>query len=244
MEAPSLSVRKGAWTEEEDILLKKCIEKYGEGTWHRVPFRAGLNRCRKSCRLRWLNYLKPDIKRGAFADDEVDLMIRLHNLLGNRWSLIAGRLPGRTANDVKNYWNTYLRKKMVKPSPKLNIEVIKPRPLNLSVPLDKNNNNNNNDSDHAAASTPASNSLVSSDSGNNSSYDFSNDNNEIMWWKNMLMNEDEPQGFGNNINHSASGDQFINEALGDVRTQVVEEDNYGTVDELFIDFDLWNMLNP
>ncbi|PPR95988.1 hypothetical protein GOBAR_AA24681 [Gossypium barbadense] len=84
MEAPSLSVRKGAWTEEEDILLKKCIEKYGEGTWHRVPFRAGLNRCRKSCRLRWLNYLKPDIKRGAFADDEVDLMIRLHNLLGNR----------------------------------------------------------------------------------------------------------------------------------------------------------------
>ncbi|MFQ6660392.1 hypothetical protein Gotur_028934 [Gossypium turneri] len=129
---------------------------------------------------------------------------------------------------------------MVKPSPKLNIKVIKPRPLDLSVPLDKNNNNNNNDSDLAAASTPASNSLVSSDSGNNSSYDFSNDNNEIMWWKNMLMNEDEPQGFGNNINHSA----FINEALGDVRTQVVEEDHYGTVDELFIDFDLWNMLNP
>ncbi|MBA0650615.1 hypothetical protein Goklo_018011 [Gossypium klotzschianum] len=129
---------------------------------------------------------------------------------------------------------------MVKPSPKLNIEAIKPRPLNLSVPLDKNNNNNNNDSDLAAASTPASNSLVSSVSGNNSSYDFSNDNNEIMWWKNMLMNEDEPQGLGNNINHSA----FINEAFGDVRTQVVEEDNYGTVDELFIDFDLWNMLNP
>ncbi|KAL1090391.1 hypothetical protein V6Z11_D07G085100 [Gossypium hirsutum] len=73
----------------------------------------GLNRCRKSCRLRWLNYLKPNIKRGHFAADEVDLIIRLHNLLGNRWSLIAGRLPGRTANDVKNYWNTHLLKKNI-----------------------------------------------------------------------------------------------------------------------------------
>ncbi|KAG6742064.1 hypothetical protein POTOM_055348 [Populus tomentosa] len=107
-----LGVRKGAWTEEEDILLRKCVEKYGEGRWHQFPSRAGLNRCRKSCRLRWLNYLKPDIKRGQFSVDEVDLIIRLHKLLGNRqvkmWSLIAGRLPGRTANDVKNYWNKNL----------------------------------------------------------------------------------------------------------------------------------------
>ncbi|CAI9110575.1 OLC1v1010627C1 [Oldenlandia corymbosa var. corymbosa] len=108
----SSGLRKGAWTKEEDILLRNCIAKYGEGKWHQVPSRAGLNRCRKSCRLRWLNYLKPDIKRGDFSSDEVDLMIRLHKLLGNRWSLIAGRLPGRTANDVKNYWNTHMQKKM------------------------------------------------------------------------------------------------------------------------------------
>ncbi|KAL3525522.1 hypothetical protein ACH5RR_013894 [Cinchona calisaya] len=105
-------LRKGSWTEEEDALLRKCIEKHGEGKWHQVPVRAGLNRCRKSCRLRWVNYLRPDIKRGVFTSDEVDLIIRLHKLLGNRWSLIAGRLPGRTANDVKNYWNTHLQKKM------------------------------------------------------------------------------------------------------------------------------------
>ncbi|KAL7211005.1 hypothetical protein ACSBR2_013988 [Camellia fascicularis] len=72
----------------------------------------GLNRCRKSCRLRWLNYLRPNIKRGHFAVDEDDLIIRLHRLLGNRWSLIAGRIPGRTANDIKNYWNSYLSKKI------------------------------------------------------------------------------------------------------------------------------------
>ncbi|KAM7529848.1 hypothetical protein LguiB_033258 [Lonicera macranthoides] len=79
-----LGVRKGAWTAEEDFILKKCIQKYGEGKWHQVPLRAGLNRCRKSCRLRWLNYLRPDIKRGSFAEDEDDLIIRLHKLLGNR----------------------------------------------------------------------------------------------------------------------------------------------------------------
>ncbi|KAJ8570835.1 hypothetical protein K7X08_037807 [Anisodus acutangulus] len=111
----SPGVRKGAWTEEEDLLLRKCIDKYGEGKWHQVPIRAGLNRCRKSCRLRWLNYLRPHIKRGDFAWDEIDLIFRLHKLLGNRWSLIAGRLPGRTANDVKNYWNTHLQRKLISP---------------------------------------------------------------------------------------------------------------------------------
>lgn len=104
-------VRKGAWSREEDELLKKCIQKYGEGKWSSVPSRAGLKRCRKSCRLRWLNYLSPAIHRGKFKDDEIDLIFRLHKLLGNRWSLIAGRIPGRTANDIKNFWNTHLSKK-------------------------------------------------------------------------------------------------------------------------------------
>uniref|UniRef100_A0A7N0UKU5 Uncharacterized protein n=1 Tax=Kalanchoe fedtschenkoi TaxID=63787 RepID=A0A7N0UKU5_KALFE len=106
-----LGVRRGAWTPEEDKLLKECIEKYGVGKWNEVVTRSGLNRCRKSCRLRWLDYLQPNIKRGGFGEDEVDLICKLHKLLGNRWSLIAGRLPGRTANGVKNYWNSHMRKK-------------------------------------------------------------------------------------------------------------------------------------
>lgn len=73
---------------------------------------SGLLRCGKSCRLRWMNYLRPDIKRGNIEPDEDDLIIRLHALLGNRWSLIAGRLPGRTDNEIKNYWNTHLSKKL------------------------------------------------------------------------------------------------------------------------------------
>ncbi|XP_011021397.1 PREDICTED: transcription factor MYB90-like isoform X1 [Populus euphratica] len=129
----SSGIRKGAWTRDEDILLRDCVEKYGEGRWHQVSSKAGLNRCRKSCRLRCLNYLKPGIKRGRYSEDEEDLIIKLH-----RWSLIAGRLPGRTANDLKNYWSTSLRKKVVSgtreaqttPEPKAitKANIIKPRP--------------------------------------------------------------------------------------------------------------------
>ncbi|XP_073042256.1 transcription factor MYB1-like [Primulina eburnea] len=121
-------VRRGAWSKEEDGLLKKCVETFGEGRWHLVPLRAGLNRCRKSCRLRWVNYLSPDIKRGYFTTDEIDLLLRLHKLLGNRWSLIAGRIPGRTANDVKNYWNTHIMNKSVE----IKTKIIKPKPHNLA----------------------------------------------------------------------------------------------------------------
>ncbi|XP_077230215.1 transcription factor MYB1-like [Tasmannia lanceolata] len=104
-------LNRGAWSAREDKILTDYITKHGEGKWRDLPKRAGLRRCGKSCRLRWLNYLRPDIKRGNITIEEEDLIIRLHKLLGNRWSLIAGRLPGRTDNEIKNYWNTNLSKR-------------------------------------------------------------------------------------------------------------------------------------
>ncbi|XP_027331892.1 myb-related protein Zm38-like [Abrus precatorius] len=105
-------LNRGSWTAHEDKILTEYIRVHGEGRWRNLPKRAGLRRCGKSCRLRWLNYLRPDIKRGNISSDEEELIIRLHKLLGNRWSLIAGRLPGRTDNEIKNYWNTNLGKKL------------------------------------------------------------------------------------------------------------------------------------
>ncbi|GLU22790.1 hypothetical protein SLE2022_388380 [Rubroshorea leprosula] len=102
---------KGAWTSNEDKILTDYVKVHGEGKWNNVAKKTGLKRSGKSCRLRWRNYLKPDIKRGNISNDEEELIIRLHKLLGNRWSLIAGRLPGRTDNEIKNYWNTTLAKR-------------------------------------------------------------------------------------------------------------------------------------
>ncbi|XP_010936941.1 transcription factor MYB1 [Elaeis guineensis] len=107
-----VGLNRGSWSAQEDKILADYIKAHGEGKWRDLPKRAGLKRCGKSCRLRWLNYLRPDIKRGNISPDEEDLIIRLHKLLGNRWSLIAGRLPGRTDNEIKNYWNTKLGKEV------------------------------------------------------------------------------------------------------------------------------------
>ncbi|KAF9615024.1 hypothetical protein IFM89_021595 [Coptis chinensis] len=107
-----VGLNRGAWTTLEDHILTNYILANGEGKWRDLPKRAGLKRCGKSCRLRWLNYLNPKIKRGNITEEEEDLIARLHKLLGNRWSLIAGRLPGRTDNEIKNYWNTILQRKL------------------------------------------------------------------------------------------------------------------------------------
>ncbi|CAN0890110.1 Transcription repressor MYB6 [Linum grandiflorum] len=104
---------KGAWTKEEDQRLIDHIRVHGEGSWRSLPKNAGLLRCGKSCRLRWINYLRPDLKRGNFTDEEDQLIIKLHSLLGNKWSVIAGRLPGRTDNEIKNYWNTHIKRKLL-----------------------------------------------------------------------------------------------------------------------------------
>lgn len=109
-----VGLKKGPWTPEEDQKLLGYIKEHGHGSWRALPAKAGLQRCGKSCRLRWTNYLRPDIKRGKFTLQEEQTIIQLHALLGNRWSAIATHLPKRTDNEIKNYWNTHLKKRLVK----------------------------------------------------------------------------------------------------------------------------------
>ncbi|KAF8378707.1 hypothetical protein HHK36_030056 [Tetracentron sinense] len=160
----NLGLKKGPWTPGEDQKLLAYIEEFGHGSWRALPAKAGLKRCGKSCRLRWTNYLRPDIKRGKFTSQEEQTIIQLHALLGNRtvngflnlqliscdlrlsvallcslslslslftglncgclllsryhfflrWSAIATHLPKRTDNEIKNFWNTHLKKRLAK----------------------------------------------------------------------------------------------------------------------------------
>ncbi|KAJ9182354.1 hypothetical protein P3X46_006357 [Hevea brasiliensis] len=105
------SWRKGPWTAEEDRLLIEYVRLHGEGRWNSVARLAGLRRNGKSCRLRWVNYLRPDLKRGQITPHEESIILELHARWGNRWSTIARSLPGRTDNEIKNYWRTHFKKK-------------------------------------------------------------------------------------------------------------------------------------
>jgi hypothetical protein len=108
------NVKKGPWSPQEDSKLKEYIEKSGTGGhWLALPQKIGLKRCGKSCRLRWLNYLRPNLKHGGFSEEEDNIICSLYISIGSRWSIIAAQLPGRTDNDIKNYWNTKLKKKLL-----------------------------------------------------------------------------------------------------------------------------------
>ncbi|KAI7758257.1 hypothetical protein M8C21_003603 [Ambrosia artemisiifolia] len=105
-------LKKGPWTAAEDAILMEYVKKNGEGNWNAVQRNSGLMRCGKSCRLRWANHLRPNLKKGAFTPEEERQIIELHSKFGNKWARMALHLQGRTDNEIKNYWNTRLKRRL------------------------------------------------------------------------------------------------------------------------------------
>ncbi|GMN65224.1 hypothetical protein TIFTF001_034301 [Ficus carica] len=100
-------IRKGPWKAEEDEVLINHVNKYGPRDWSSIQSNGLLRRTGKSCRLRWVNKLRPNLKNGCkFSPEEERVVIELQAQFGNKWARIATYLPGRTDNDVKNFWSS------------------------------------------------------------------------------------------------------------------------------------------
>ncbi|XP_024967034.1 transcription factor MYB13-like [Cynara cardunculus var. scolymus] len=125
------SLRKGSWSAEEDRKLVNYISTYGISNWCKMSSYAGLSRTGKSCRLRWMNYLNPEIKRGNFTDEEEKIILHYHSVLGNRWAAIARKIPGRSDNEIKNHWHTHLKKRINYP-----LSITEPEEITKSSDLD------------------------------------------------------------------------------------------------------------
>ncbi|ESW31917.1 hypothetical protein PHAVU_002G279000 [Phaseolus vulgaris] len=168
---------KGAWSKEEDQLLINYVNCHGEGNWRCLPKAAGLLRCGKSCRLRWMNYLRPNLKKGNFTREETDLIIHHHSLLGNRWSQIAACLPGRTDNEIKNYWNTHIKRQLYANG----MDPVTHKPLN------KETNETTDPPANSQVTEVATTSENGTDNNNNSCSFTTGDNNQINYF-NVFLN--------------------------------------------------------
>ncbi|KAI5440712.1 transcription factor MYB10 [Lathyrus oleraceus] len=208
-------VKRGPWSPAEDLKLIAFVQKFGHENWRSLPKQAGLQRCGKSCRLRWINYLRPDLKRGNFTVEEEETIIKLHEAFGNKWSKIASYMPGRTDNEIKNVWNTHLKKKLVI----------------------KNSDSTSGDESKLESSitSPSSSESILSNEVPIKDSEKQVSNNEL-----VIVNED-PKGSSNSLSYSIESNKILNSA--EIVDNKIEQQHLSSLESYDIDKILEDMEN-
>jgi len=97
------------WTKEEDDALTELVKTYGTKSWIQIANNLPGRRS-KQCRERWTNVIDPSLNYTPWTEEEEQILIQLQQESGNRWAAFEEKLPGRSANSIKNYWYSALRR--------------------------------------------------------------------------------------------------------------------------------------
>ena len=102
-------LNKGPWTEKEDQLIIKWVQKYGACNWTKCSeYMKG--RSGKQCREHWNNSLNPDLIKGQWTSEEDLLIMIFYKKYGGSWKKIIPIFEKRTENSIKNRFFSQLRK--------------------------------------------------------------------------------------------------------------------------------------
>ena len=104
------NAKRRPWNPDEDEQLRSLVDQFGIKSWAQIATNL-TNRNGKQCRERWRNHLRPQLNKGEWSvQEDIDIWDKVQEM-GTKWAQISELyMSQRTDNDIKNRWNSIIRK--------------------------------------------------------------------------------------------------------------------------------------